>query len=113
MVKKLRKAKSGTVGDIKLCGMDVYHKYEALSTAEMSVLGARMDKDAFICSRVLEPKDQQRVRDMLADWQLYEHGWLVTTDELGNFRNNHLFYFKCQIGDYGSHKPEALQLLQQ
>ena len=112
MAKVLRKAKDGCAGEIQLCGMDVYHQFEPLATAKMSELGAPMDMDAFLCGRGLEPKDQQRVRDMLADWQLYEHGWLVTTDGSGNFRNEHLFYFKCQMGNYGLHKPEALHLLE-
>ena len=113
MAKVLRKAKDGCGGDIQLCGMDVYHNFEPLSPTKMSELGAPMDMDAFICSWVLQPKDQQRVRDMLADWHLYEHGWLVTTNKSGRFRNKHLFYFKCQIGNWGYNKPEALQLLQQ
>ena len=71
-----------------------------------------MDIYSFICSRVPKPKDQQRVQNMLADWQLYENGWLVTTDESGEFRNKQLFYFKCQIGNCSLNKPDALELLE-
>jgi len=111
MVKILRKAQNGYGGNIKLCGMDVYYIFEPLAAAEMSALGAPMDMAAFICSRVLEPENQQLVKDMLADWQLYEHGWLVTTGDSGRFRNKTLFFFLCQMGNCGLHKPKALELL--
>ena len=112
MAKILRRAKDGCADDIKVCGMYVYHVFEPLATTRMSALGALKDTDAFICSRGLEPNDQQLVKNMLVDWQLYEHGWLVTTGESGRFRNETLFYYKCQMGDCGKYRPVALDLLE-
>jgi len=111
MTKTIRAARNGCGGGIRLCGITIYHVFEPLGELSMSELGAELDKDAFICSRVTDEKDVQLVKDMLVDWQLYEHGWLVTTQGSGRYRNENLFYYKCQMGNYGSHVPEALKLL--
>lgn len=79
----------------------------------MLELGALLDKDTFIRRRVSDENDVQLVKDMLVDWNLYENGWLVTIDDSGRYRNKQLFYYKCQMGNYGLDKPEALKLLQQ
>ena len=107
----LHKAKDGRGNAIKLCGMDVYLARASLPSIEKLQLGASMDMYTFISRRVPKPESQQSVQNMLADWHLYENGWLVTTDESGEFRNKQLFFYKCQIGNCVD-KPQALELLE-
>ncbi len=112
MTKTIRAAKNGCGGGINLCGIAIYHVFEPLGELSMSELGTEQYKDAFIRSRVSDETDVQLVKNMLVDWRLYEHGWLVSVDDSGRYRNENLFYYKCQMGNYGSHVPEALKLLQ-
>ena len=50
----------------------------------------------------------QAVEDMLADWILYENGWHVGYPEEG-YKSPELFYYLCQIGSSGFHRPNALE----
>lgn len=111
MAKTIRAAQNGTGNSVQLCGIDIYHVFEPLGRLSLSELGAELDKDAFIRSRVSDEKTML-VKNMLVDWQLYEHGWLVSVDDSGSYRNKELLYYKCQMGNYGLYKPEALNLLQ-
>lgn len=111
MSKTIRAAQNGTGASVQLCGIGIYHVFEPLGRLSLSELGAELDKDAFIHSRVSDEK-ATLVKDMLVDWRLYEHGWLVSVDDSGSYRNEKLFYYKCQMGNYGLYKPEALNLLQ-
>ena len=112
MSKTIRAAQSGCSNAVHTCGIRIYHVFEPLGEVSIAELGAELDKDAFIRQRVSDENDVQQVKDMLVDWRLYEHGWLVSADDEGRYHNNELFYYKCQIGNYGLHKPEALNLLQ-
>ena len=89
-----------------LCGKPVYHRFDA-GTHKESDLGEEMDKDAWIEANITDDEHKKRVQGMLVDWKLFEHGWLVD-----DYTNVHLFYYKTQIGDYGSHRPNALKYLQ-
>ena len=111
MAKTLRAAKDGCNYVVKVCGKIVYHVFEPMATLSKSELGSELDKDAFIRSLVSTDTDFQSVKDMLVDWQLYEHGWIVTVDESGCYRNKNLFYGLCQMGDYYSRIPKAFKFL--
>ena len=102
--KILRKSLNGYNDAIRVCGKHVYYKFEPLATTKMSELGALKDKDAFICSGISSSKDQEIVKKMLTQWQLYENGWLVQQDESG------LHYYLRQISYV---EPEALRLLEE
>ena len=41
---------------------------------------------------------------MMIDWDLYEGGWVVSS-----YDNPGLFYYLCQIGDWGARKPKELE----
>ena len=43
------------------------------------------------------------------DCELYENGWYLPYGD--GYKNKHLFYYLVQMGNYGSHRPEALDYL--
>ncbi len=99
----LRPAKDGCASNISFCGMPVFHEFESLATHSIDDLGAPRDKLAWLKCRV-SGEDLKSVQDMLVDWELYEHGWVVRSPHT----NGHLFSYKCQLT---RHEPEALNLL--
>jgi len=98
----LRRAQNGCGGEIKFCKKYVYHEWES-GRYTMGELGRELNKMAWIHASV---GDVYSVEIMLMDWTMYENGWLVKGD-----KNQHLFYYKCQIGTYGTRRPKALEYL--
>ena len=100
----LRHAKDGCNTNISLCGIPVFHEFESMATHSMDDLGAPRNKLAWIRRHASE-ENLKSVQNMLVDWELYEHGWLVRSPAT----NQELFYYKCQ---HSYQKPQALNLLQ-
>lgn len=101
----LRRALNGYNGRVSFAEKPVYHRYFMGKHGE-DVLGGEKDKDAWIKANIADDEYTKKVQDMLVDWRLFEHGWLMD-----GYTNTHLFYYKTQIGDYGSHRPDALKYL--
>jgi hypothetical protein len=83
----------------------VYHDWD--NGVSMSSLGKKLDKTAFLKTKVDEC-NLESVEKLMEDWYLYENGWYVICSEYG-YKNKHLFYYLCQMGDYGSHMPKELE----
>jgi len=101
----LRRAKNGTGGEITLCNKYVYHKWDTGQYSEQT-LGRGINKKEWIFEHVKDAEHTRLVNILLADWSVYENGWLVDGDS-----NQNLFYYKCQIGNCGQYAPEALEYL--
>ena len=103
---KLRAALNGCNGKISLKDKQIYHYWSSGSSP--SILGQKLDKNEWIQHNITDEQYTNKIEWLLADWEPYENGWLVTTQDSGDYRNNHLFYYKCQMGNYGSHRPQEL-----
>tara|TARA_B100000767_G_C19568477_1_gene452184 strand:- start:325 stop:657 length:333 start_codon:yes stop_codon:yes gene_type:complete len=104
----LRRAKNGTGGEIKFCNKYVYHEWDS-GRYTMETLGRKMNKTVWIHDSVEDVPNWKHVCSveiMLTDWTMYENGWVVKGDQ-----NQHLFYYKCQIRNYGDKRPQALEYL--
>ena len=101
----LRRAKNGCGSEIKFGGKYVYHEWET-GRHTTETLGRKTNKTAWIHASVMDAKHAYSVEIMLTDWTLYENGWVVKGDE-----NQHLYYYKCQIGQCGDKRPKALEYL--
>lgn len=101
----LRRAKNGYGDEIKFCNRYVYHKWDTGQYSEQA-LGRKMDKKQWIFEHVTDAVHAFSVNILLSDWSVYENGWLVDGDS-----NQNLFYYKCQIGNWGLYAPEALEYL--
>lgn len=108
---KLRAALDGCNGKISLKGKQIYHYW--MSGSSPSILGQKLNKNEWIQHNITDEQYTDKIQWLLADWEPYENGWLVTTGDSGKYRNNHLFYYKCQMGNYGSHRPQELDYLTQ
>ncbi len=106
MSTKIRLAKNGCSSPVYFHGKAIYKKCELLAHHTLSDLGPPTDKNAWIEANLADPSKRADVERLLVDWELYENGWLVTGDS-----NTRLFLHKCQIGDHGYHKPDALVFL--
>jgi hypothetical protein len=101
----LRAAKNGCSSEIKFTGKKVYYDWD--NGVSMSFLGAKLNKTAFLKTKVDECK-LTAVEKLMEDWHLYENGWYVFYPK-GGFKNKYLFYYLCQIGDYGHYRPRELE----
>lgn len=100
----LRRALDGCNGEIKIDGKYVYHEWDR-GGYPMSELGRKLDKLSWITEQVVDAQHVEAVKKMLVDWELYENGWLVV-----GYSNQHLFYYKCQIGQNRT-TPKELEYL--
>ena len=50
-----------------------------------------------------------KVLKLFTDWQLYENGWYIPYGD--GYKNEHLWYYLTQMGNYGSHRPKELEYL--
>ena len=100
-----RRAKNGCSSEIKFWNKYVYHEWDS-GRYTTEALGRKLNKMAWIHASVVDVKHVCSVEIMLTDWTLYENGWVVKGDQ-----NQHLFYYKCQIGNYGDKRPQALEYL--
>ena len=101
----LHRAENGLSSEIKFGGKYVYHEWKS-GRYTMENLGCELNKMAWIHASVENVKHAYSVEIMLTDWTLYENGWFVKGGQ-----NQHLFYYKSQIGNYGDKRPQALEYL--
>ena len=101
---RLRRALNGCNGGISVRGLPVYHEWDA-GAYEDSILGSKADKPAWIDANITDASKKPEVTALLAGWDLYDHGWVHRGS------NKDLYYYLCQIGDYGMHRPPAFDYL--
>ena len=106
---QIRAALNGCNGTVSLKGKQIYHRWSVGESPD--ILGQPLDKSDWIKNNITDEQYTNKIEWLLADWEPYENGWLVTTQDSGTYRNNHLFYYKCQMGNYGSHRPQELDYL--
>ena len=105
---KLLIAKDGCGSTKTFCGKVIYYSYDQDITPEFirSILGNSQYKNGWIKENVNSQSNIETIQNLLADWELYEKGWFI-----GNSSNTHLFYYLCQIGGWGSLKPNELDYI--
>ena len=107
---QIRAALNGCNGPVSLKGKQIYHQWSGGESPD--ILGQPLDKSHWIKNNITDEQYTMDIMWLLADWQLYENGWLVTTHKgSGEYLNNHLFYYKCQIGTLSYQRPQELDYL--
>jgi len=106
---QIRAALNGCNGTVSLKGKQIYHRWSVGESPD--ILGQSLDKSDWIKNNITDEQYTDNIEWLLADWQLYENGWLVTTQDSGVYSNNHLFYYKSQIGTRGYQRPHELDYL--
>ena len=101
----LRRALNGYNGEVSVRGLPVYHQWPT-GDHEDSILGSAMDKSEWIDANITDASKKPEVTTLLSDWDLYEHGWLMNRGD-----NVNLYYYLCQMGNYGSHRPPAFDYI--
>jgi hypothetical protein len=100
----IRPAKNGCATNITFRGIPVYHSWDyGLKISTLGKKKEKEEKEYFIKMHLTEESYLRPVQKLLIDWDLYENGWLVD-----KYQNKHLFYYLCQMGNYGSHRPIEL-----
>ena len=101
-------AKDGCGNNITFCGKQIYYSYDENITPEFirSILGDSQYKNGWIRENINCKSKIETVQNLLKDWQLYEKGWFI-----GHSRNTHLLYYLCQIGGWGTHRPNELDYI--
>ena len=104
----IRAAKNGCSSEIEFHGKKIYHDWDT-ATTHKSKLGMKLCKIKWIENNVTDKSKLSEVMHLFIDWELYENGWYIP---YGNgYKNKHLFYYFQQMGNYGYHRPEALDYL--
>ena len=99
----LRRVLNGCNGNVSFLKKPVYHHWEK-GEYEESVLGEKIDKDAWVEANITDRSRLKMVQDMLVDWQLFENGWLVD-----GYTEKSLYYYLAHIGR--NYRPEALKFI--
>lgn len=107
MTNILRNAKNGCNGNIRFFNQPVYYETTYCPTNTMEELGKKTNKKEWVNQHLTDMTKRTDVEKLLVDWELYENGWFVS-----GWSNKHLFYYRCQIGNYGDFKPKALDFLE-
>ena len=102
MSNTLNRAKDGGGNDVSFMKKPVYQY--SMQMDPPLVYSTRLDKKEWIRNNIIDPDNYEMVSFMLIDWDLYEGGWVVAS-----YDNPGLFYYLCQIGNWGSHIPKELQ----
>ena len=102
MSNTLRRAQDGGGNEVSFMKKPVYHY--SLSEDPPLVYSTILDKKQWIRDNINNDENYDMVSFMLIDWELYEGGWVVSS-----YDNPSLFYYLCQIGDWGARKPKELQ----
>tara|TARA_B100000795_G_C22717718_1_gene406165 strand:- start:574 stop:963 length:390 start_codon:yes stop_codon:yes gene_type:complete len=101
----IRNAKNGCNTEVKFRGKKVYYTWEVWDTGiAFSMLGNELDTEDFVKNQITDESYLGSVQNLLVDWKLYENGWLVD-----KYQNQHLFYYLCQMGNYGRYRPKELE----
>ena len=93
-------AKNGCASIITFREKKVFYSLD--SGISKSSLGTKLCKTEYLKANVDE-SNFNAVQKLMIDWELYENGWFINS-----YENKHLFYYLCQIGDYGYHRPKEL-----
>ena len=105
MVKKrenmLTAGKNGSGTEVDFYNKFVYYGWGNGDT-KRSDLGKQLDKNCWIKEHVNDESGITAVSNMLEDWDLFENGWIVTS-------NGPLFNYLCQLGN--TSRPEELVFL--
>ena len=115
----IRNAKNGCSSDISFnygienTRKNIYHRWTGFpdSGVPISYLGKQLDKNEWITENVKDLSNIPAIQNLMIDWELYENGWLVETNDSGNYNNCNLYYYLCQIGNYGLQRPKELDFL--
>lgn len=101
-------AKDGCGNNRTFCGKQIYYSYDKNITPEFirSVLGDTQYKNGWIKENINSESKIETIQNLLTDWTLYEKGWFI-----GNSNNTHLFYYLCQISNWGSLRPNELDYI--
>ena len=102
MPNTLRPARDGCGNKVIFMKKPVYH-YSLFGKAPL-VYSTLLDKKQWIRENIDKEENYEMVYFMLIDWDLYEGGWVVTS-----YDNPGLFYYLCQIGEWGICKPKELE----
>ena len=98
-------AKNGLGKDLQWRDKSIY--YNSNSGVSISILGERIDKESGVQENIGDIKNTIVLKRLLADWELYENGWLYRHQD--SQRSRHLFNYLCQIGN--NSRPIELELL--
>lgn len=102
MPNTLRRAQDGGGNEVSFMKKPVYH-YSLCGDPPL-VYSTYLDKKQWIRNNIKNEDNYNMVYFMMIDWDLYEGGWVVTS-----YDNPGLFYYLCQIGDWGVRKPKELE----
>ena len=102
--KMLKIAINGCNNEVKFNQKLVYYNWS--EGIEKSTLGNKLDKIEYLKSLLTDQNKINLIIYLFSDWELYENGWLVN-----NTNNPRLFYYLCQIGNYGYNRPTELNYL--
>ena len=103
----IRSARNGCSSEINFHGKKIYHDWD--HGIPISSLGIKLCKIKWIENKVTDESKLNKVIHLFIDWELYENGWYIPYGD--GYKNKHLFYYLQQMGDYGGHRPEALEYL--
>ena len=102
MANTLRRAKNGYGNEVNFMKKPVYNYSVELEPP--LVYSTELDKEQWIINNIENEENYEAVNFMLIDWKLYEGGWVICS-----YDNPGLFYYLCQIGDWGIRKPKELE----
>ena len=101
----IRAAKNGCSTEFTFKGLKVYHDWDRDGIPK-STLGAERKKTEFL-KTLVDDANLKAVENLMVDWYLYENGWYVPYND--GYKNEHLFYYLCQIHGYEYHRPKELE----
>tara|TARA_B100001063_G_C16777756_1_gene567177 strand:+ start:8883 stop:9206 length:324 start_codon:yes stop_codon:yes gene_type:complete len=102
MQNQLRRARDGCSNEVSFMKKPVYHY--SMQMEPPLVYSTILDKKQWIRDNIKNEENYEMVSFMMIDWDLYQGGWVVTS-----YDNPGLFYYLCQIGNWGSHRPSELE----
>ena len=102
MQNQLRRARDGCGNEVHFMKKPVYHY--SMQMDPPLVYSTILDKNQWIRDNINNDENYEMVNFMMIDWNLYEGGWVISS-----YDNPGLFYYLCQIGDWGARKPKELQ----
>ena len=86
----LRRLLSGGREEVSFGGLPVYHNW--MHGEEYDIIGSCQDKKEWIRNNISDDEQYEAISFMLADWELYEKGWLIAS-----YDNTRLYQYLSQI----------------